>query len=176
MLYEEPNLIEFICEHVSKFKLPEKMQRKTMRDLLAWGLAIETLRIADDEDYFGEEEYDFDLDKIRVFQLRVELLGYDVTADVQVREDMTFQDLHLFLNSLFRRDDDHLYRFDCDDGLIANVEPYMILPDRTLRALASSRPRSLAEAEGIPGIGVVKLHAVVPKFLDAISKWEKNED
>ena len=57
-----------------------------------------------------------------------------------------------------------------------HVEPYMILPDRTLRALASSRPRSLAEAEGIPGIGVVKLHAVVPKFLDAISKWEKNED
>ena len=118
-LYEEPNLIEFICEHVSQFKLPEKMQRKTMRDLLAWGLAIETLRIADDEDYFGEEEYDFDLDKIRVFQLRVDLLGYDVTADVQVREDMTFQDLHLFLNSLFRRDDDHLYRFECDDGLIA---------------------------------------------------------
>ena len=118
-LYEEPNLIEFICKHVSQFKLPEKMQRKTMRDLLAWGLAIETLRIADDEDYFGEEEYDFDLDKIRVFQLRVDLLGYDVTADVQVREDMTFEDLHLFLNSLFRRDDDHLYRFVCDDGLIA---------------------------------------------------------
>lgn len=42
--------------------------------------------------------------------------------------------------------------------------------------LRSSRPRSLAEAEGIPGIGVVKLHAVVPKFLDAISKWEKSED
>ena len=36
--------------------------------------------------------------------------------------------------------------------------------------LRSSRPKSLAEAEGIPGIGVVKLHAVVPKFLDAISK------
>ena len=42
--------------------------------------------------------------------------------------------------------------------------------------LRSSRPRSLAEAEGIPGIGVVKLHAVVPKFLDAISKWEKSKD
>ena len=55
-----------------------------------------------------------------------------------------------------------------------HVEPYMILPDRTLRALASSRPRSLAEADGIPGIGVVKLHAVVPRFLDAIAKWEKN--
>ena len=36
------------------------------------------------------EEYDFDKDKLRVFQLRVDLLGYDVTADVQVREDMTF--------------------------------------------------------------------------------------
>ena len=30
--------------------------------------------------------------------------------------------------------------------------------------------------KGIPGIGPVKLHAVVPRFLDAISKWEKNED
>ncbi len=44
-----------------------------------------------------------------------------------------------------------------------HVEPYMILPDRTLRALAASRPKSLAEAEGIPGIGPVKLHAVAPK-------------
>ena len=42
--------------------------------------------------------------------------------------------------------------------------------------LRSSRPRSLAEAEGIPGIGVVKLHAVVQKFLDTISKREKSED
>ena len=48
---------------------------------------------------------------------------------------------------------------------------------RTLRAaLASSRPESPAETKSIPGIGVVKLHAVVPKFPDAISKREKNED
>jgi hypothetical protein len=52
----------------------------------------------------------------------------------------------------------------------------MILTDRTLRALASSRSRSLAEADGIPGIGPVKLHAVVPRFLEAIAKWENNED
>ena len=38
----------------------------------------------------------------------------------------------------------------------------------------ASRPGSLAEAEGIPGIGVVKLHAVVPKFLEAIAKRKKN--
>ena len=57
-----------------------------------------------------------------------------------------------------------------------HVEPYMILTDRTLRALASSRSRSLAEADGIPGIGPVKLHSVVPKILEAIAKWEKNGD
>ena len=57
-----------------------------------------------------------------------------------------------------------------------HVEPYMILPDRALRGLASIRPKSLAEADGIPGIGPVKIHAVVPKFLDAISNWEKNDD
>ena len=57
-----------------------------------------------------------------------------------------------------------------------HVEPYMILTDRTLRALASSRSRSLAEADGIPGIGPVKLHAVVPGFLDAIAKWKRSGD
>ena len=57
-----------------------------------------------------------------------------------------------------------------------HVEPYMILPDRTLRALAASRPKSLAEAEGIPGIGPVKINAVVPRFLEAIAKWEKTGD
>ena len=35
--------------------------------------------------------------------------------------------------------------------------------------LRSSRPRSLAEAEG----GPVKLHTVVPRFLEAIAKREK---
>ena len=48
------------------------------------------------------------------------------------------------------------------------------MTDRALRGLASIRPKSLAEAEGIPGIGPVKLHAVVPRFLEAIAKWEKN--
>ena len=30
--------------------------------------------------------------------------------------------------------------------------------------------------KGIPGIGPVKLHAVVPRFLEAIAKWEKIGD
>ena len=55
-----------------------------------------------------------------------------------------------------------------------HVEPFMILTDRALRGLASIRPKSLAEEEGIPGIGHVKLHAVAPRFLEAIAKWEKN--
>ena len=55
-----------------------------------------------------------------------------------------------------------------------HVEPYMILTDRALRGLASIRPKSLAEAEGIPGIGPVKLHAVVPRFLEAIAMWVRN--
>ena len=42
--------------------------------------------------------------------------------------------------------------------------------------LRSSRPRSLAEAEGGTGIGPVKLHAVAPMFLEAIARWEKNGD
>ncbi len=45
-----------------------------------------------------------------------------------------------------------------------------------LRDLASIRPKSPAGAEGIPRIGPVKIHAVVPRFLEAIAKREKNGD
>ena len=30
--------------------------------------------------------------------------------------------------------------------------------------------------KGIPGIDPVKLHAVVPRFFEAIAMWEKNRD
>ena len=56
---------------------------------------------------------------IRVLQLHVKLLGYRCSADVLVREDCTFEDLHDFLNPLFNREDDHLYRFECEDGCTA---------------------------------------------------------
>ena len=117
-VFEESDLIEFICEHVAKLKLPKRELKKTLTALLAFGGAISAVREA--KSYGNcEEEDDFDEDTIRIFQLRVELLGYDVVADVQVREDMTFEALHQFLNRLFKRDDDHLYRFECDDDLTA---------------------------------------------------------
>ncbi len=56
----------------------------------------------------------------------------------------------------------------------ANSREIHVMTDRALRGLASIRPKSLAEAEGLPGIGPVKLHAVVPRSLEAIAKWEKN--
>ena len=56
---------------------------------------------------------------IRVLQLHVKLLGYRCSADVLVREDSTFEELHDFLNPLFNREDDHLYRFECEDGCTA---------------------------------------------------------
>lgn len=71
------------------------------------------------KDGFRTEEYDFNEDNIRAFQLHVELLEYDVSADIQVREDMTFEALHKFLNKIFERNGNMLYRFECDDGLIA---------------------------------------------------------
>ena len=117
-VFEESDLIEFICEHVAALNLPKNELRKTLKALLAFGGAISAVREAKSPENC-EEEYDFDPDNLRVFQLRVELLGYDVVADVQVREDMTFEALHQFLNNLFRRDDDHLYRFECDDELTA---------------------------------------------------------
>ena len=45
-----------------------------------------------------------------------------------VREDSTFEDLHNFLFDLFERFDEHLYRFECDDGLLA-IRPEEKEPD-----------------------------------------------
>ena len=56
------------------------------------------------------------------------------------------------------------------------VEPYMIPADRDRRGLASIRAESPAGAEGIPGIGPVKLHAVAPRFPEAVAKRERNGD
>ncbi len=52
-----------------------------------------------------------------------------------------------------------------------SVPPYLILTDKALHALADAGPRTLREAENLPGIGAVKLHTVVPVFLDAIRKF-----
>ena len=79
--------------------------------------------IIEDEDYacpdyeLIEEEYDFDPENLHVLQLKVELIDYDVSAELLVPEDATFADLHTVLNSIFERDDDnHLFRFEIADG------------------------------------------------------------
>ena len=69
---------------------------------------------------------------IRVLQLHVKLLGYRCSADVLVREDCTFEDLHDFLNPLFNREDDHLYRFECEDGCTAVRDEEDINDDEVL--------------------------------------------
>lgn len=65
-----------------------------------------------------KESADFDKANPMVLLLHVKLRGFRCYADVLVRENFTFEQLHQFLNSLFERDDDHLYRFECDDGCI----------------------------------------------------------
>ena len=69
---------------------------------------------------------------IRVLQLHVKLLGYRCSADVLVREDSTFEELHDFLNPLFNREDDHLYRFECEDGCTAVRDEEEIDEDEVL--------------------------------------------
>ena len=63
-----------------------------------------------------EEEYDFDPKNLHVLQLQVDLIDYDVSVELLVPEDATFADLHTVLNSIFERDDDHLFRFETEDG------------------------------------------------------------
>lgn len=125
--YAEHYLLWFITEKIRELKLPAKEFKKQLSVLLAWGLIVSETRQnqhpdeyenMDDEEE-AEEEYDFDEKNLRVLQLHVKLRGFRCSADVLVREDSTFEDLHDFLNPLFNRDDDHLYRFECDDGCTA---------------------------------------------------------
>ncbi len=66
-----------------------------------------------------EEEYDFDEKNLHVLQLHVDLIDYDVSAELLVPENATFDELHTILNSIFERDDDnHLFRFELEDGCV----------------------------------------------------------
>jgi ATP-dependent DNA helicase RecQ len=49
------------------------------------------------------------------------------------------------------------------------VPPYMVFHDSTLRAMAISRPGSLAELGRVPGVGAAKLERWGPAFLEVIS-------
>ena len=63
-----------------------------------------------------EEEYDFDPENLHVLHLKVDLIDHDVSAELLVPENATFDELHTVLNSVFERDDDHLFRFETEDG------------------------------------------------------------
>lgn len=126
--FDEPHLIRFICGHVATLDFTERKKREVMKTMVAWGLLLSCARHeqlseqegnGNEEVRGGKEEYDFDREALSVLQLHVKLVGYKVSADVLVREDSTFEDLHDFITELFERDDDHLYRFECKDGLIA---------------------------------------------------------
>ena len=124
--FEEPHLLKFICVHVSMLDLPKPKRKQIMETMVAWGLLLGYARhdqweerIGRDKKYPEKEQYDFDKKNIQALLLRVKLIGHKVSADVLVREDSTFAELHFLLTDLFERDDDHLYRFKCDDGLVA---------------------------------------------------------
>ncbi len=120
--YSEMFLLDFIADKVAGFNLETKQLKKTLNTLFAWGLMLENERLAQNgefDEFDPEETYDFNKDNLRVFQLHVKLRGFRVSADILVREDSTFEGLHNLINTLFQRDDDHLYRFECEDGCTA---------------------------------------------------------
>ena len=54
----------------------------------------------------------------------------------------------------------------------AGVPPYVVFHDSTLRAMASSRPASLAALGRVPGVGAAKLERWGPAFLAVISSGQ----
>ena len=52
----------------------------------------------------------------------------------------------------------------------AQLPPYVIFHDSTLREMAATRPRSLAALGAIPGVGARKLEAYGEAFLREISR------
>lgn len=54
---------------------------------------------------------------------------------------------------------------------MGNPRLFMILSNKCLQYLASRKPRTAEEAQDIPGIGPVKTHTVLPKFLKVINLY-----
>lgn len=54
-----------------------------------------------------------------------------------------------------------------------NKPAYNIFNNQTLEILSRKQPRTIAEAEGIPGIGDFKKRTVLPAFLDVIAQFVK---
>ncbi len=124
----EPNLFVFFGKKIGCLNLPPKEFKRNLSVLFTWAFMIEEARKEQhpekyetfDDGEAEDEQYDFDHQKpLRLFHLHVKLRGFRVSVDLNVPEDATFDQLHTVLNSIFRRDDDHLYRFECDDGCIA---------------------------------------------------------
>jgi ATP-dependent DNA helicase RecQ len=58
----------------------------------------------------------------------------------------------------------------------AGVPPYVIFHDSTLREIAASKPRSLAELGGVQGVGAVKLTRYGEAMLAAVAAEEAGSD
>ncbi|MGI9090848.1 MAG: HRDC domain-containing protein, partial [Gemmatimonadaceae bacterium] len=54
----------------------------------------------------------------------------------------------------------------------AQVPPYIVFDDRTLRQIAVHRPRTLEAFGGLRGIGPVKTEKFGPRFLAAMAEAE----
>ncbi len=65
---------------------------------------------------------------------------------------------------------DALRRHRLDLSRVLGAPPYVVASDRTLRELATFRPRTLRELEGIYGIGPSKLERFGPGFLEVIAR------
>ena len=54
----------------------------------------------------------------------------------------------------------------CETAAAAEVPAYVVLADKTLRALAASRPSAAADLAAVPGIGPTKLERYGPALLE----------
>jgi len=121
--YCEGEFLEFLYDVMVDLKLPSKVFDQKLAEVLAFGITLSGLQVFQDFCDIDCEEDDFDPEKLRAILLQVKLEDYNVKAEIQIRENQTFQDLHNCLLELFERNDDHLYCFECSDGT------YIIRPE-----------------------------------------------
>jgi len=121
--FPEPCLFGYIGGVIERLKLPKTKLKKTLETMFAWAMLLCEARTDQHPEQYEdsnekEEEYDFNPMKLRALHLHIKLLGYKSTADVIVLEDTTFDKLSRIINILFRRTDEHLFRFECEDGFV----------------------------------------------------------
>jgi len=97
-----------------------------------------------------------------------EVISLDVAETKKVRRKRAVEDAHLSDDDRALFEDLRTWRTETARAL--GVPPYVVLSDRTLTAIASERPQTVADLLGVKGIGPVKADVYSEAIIERVRK------